>query len=120
MTERKGGGAASGGNARRHHLRELTDQEWPFAAWSNPFTAVLAVYTTGTLLHVIGVSPWWTVLGGLLFTVSMVSATMAKHVRVLGIAYSASLSLAITGWLTYATTTSTFTVFDWNATKNNA
>ena len=78
------------------------------------------MYTIGTLLHVINVSPWWTVVGGLLFTVSMVVATMAKHVRVLGIAYSATLSLAITAWLTYATTTSTFTVFDWNATKNNA
>ncbi|HEY3503390.1 MAG TPA: hypothetical protein VGN37_11490 [Actinocatenispora sp.] len=103
----------------RRHVQELTSQEWGFGGWSNPGTTALAVYVIGVLLHLIGVSAWWVLLAGLVFTITFVVATMAKHTRVLGIAYAGTIAATITGWLTYAAGHTTFTVHDWASTRDH-
>ena len=103
----------------RRQIDALTSKEWGFGHWSNPGTAALAVYVIGVLLHLLGVSGWWVLIAGLVFTATFVVSTMAKHTRLLGIGYSAAISAAVTGWLAYAAEHTTFTVFDWSATRDH-
>lgn len=103
----------------RRQIDALTSQEWGFGHWSNPGTAALAVYVIGVLLHLIDVSAWWVLLAGVVFTITFVVSTMAKHTRVLGIGYSGAISAAVTGWLTYAAGHTTFTVYDWASTRDH-
>jgi hypothetical protein len=104
---------------RQQIVAEATADEWPYEAWSNPVSAMLGTYILGVLLYMAGVSPWWPLLAGLAVTVTWVSCTVYLGTKDLGVAYTAAVSLSVTGWLTWAAGHPTLDIRNWPVTRDS-
>lgn len=95
------------------------DQEWDFGAWTNPLTGAPLVYVVGVALHMLGVSPAWPLIAGVLFGVAFYGAALARGLRRLGVVYTLASAGVATTWLTYACVVLTFDVHDWTKTLSH-
>lgn len=104
---------------RQRIVAEETADEWPYEAWSNPVSAMLGTYLLGVLLYMAGVSPWWPLLAGLAVTVTWVACTVYLGTKDLGVAYTAAVSLSVTGWLTWSAGHPTLDIRNWPVTRDS-